>query len=191
MLKLPRSAFEPVLVRPHDISTSILSAPVGIGALLSCYFDALLVEAPHLMPDGQSAALQALTALTATAYGRLTADQEPHYAVRMARLFTAKQTIERHIKNPALSPALIAQKLGISVRLLHRLFELSGTTVSRYILRRRLEIAREHLEKAERGQDTVLAIALDCGFESLATFYRTFRQAYGIAPADYRSSLIR
>ncbi|MPZ58608.1 MAG: helix-turn-helix domain-containing protein [Rhizobiales bacterium] len=188
VLKLPRATFEPVLARPHDIDTRIVSAPTGIGALLSCYFDALLVEAPRLPLGDQRAALHALTTLTAAAYGRLTTDNEPHNAVRTAQLLAGKQMIERHIASPALTPALIAQRLGISVRLLHKLFEPSGTTVSRYILGRRLELAREHLE---RRQDTVLTIALDCGFESLATFYRTFRQAYGVTPADYRSSLIR
>ncbi len=191
VLKVPRAAFEPVLARPHDISTRIVSASSGIGALLSSYFDALLVEAPHLTPGDQSAALQTLTTLTAAAYGRLTTDREPREAARTACLLAAKQTIEQHIASPGLTPASVAQKLGISVRLLHRLFEPSGTTVSSYIRQRRLELARAHLEKMERGQDTILAIAMDCGFESLATFYRSFRQAYGIAPANYRASLMR
>jgi AraC-like DNA-binding protein len=191
VLKIPRATFEPVLARPHDISTRIVSASSGIGALLSSYFDALLVEAPQLTPGDQSAALQTLTTLTAAAYGRLTTDHEPREAARTACLLAAKQTIERHIASPGLTPASVAQKLGISVRLLHRLFEPSGTTVSGHIRRRRLELARAYLEKMERGQDTVLAIAMDCGFESLATFYRSFRQAYGIAPANYRAGLMR
>jgi len=32
----------------------------------------------------------------------------------------------------------------------------------------------------------VTEIALACGFDSLATFYRTFRRAYGMTPGDVR-----
>jgi AraC-like DNA-binding protein len=191
VLKLPRAAFEPVLLRPHDIDTRIVSAPTGIGALVSSYFDALLVEAPRLPSDSQRAALQALIVLTAAAYGHFAPGREAHGAARTALLVAAKQTIERHIASPGLAPASVAQELGISVRLLHKLFDSSGTTVSRYILGRRLELARMRLEDPQRRQDKVLAIALDCGFESLATFYRNFRRAYGIAPGDYRASLTR
>ena len=30
-------------------------------------------------------------------------------------------------------------------------------------------------------------IAFSCGFESLATFYRVFRRAYGLTPGDVRA----
>ena len=48
----------------------------------------------------------------------------------------------------------------------------------------RLTEARRQLESIPHL--TVTDVARACGFDSLATFYRTFRQAYGLAPGDLR-----
>lgn len=79
--------------------------------------------------------------------------------------------------------------LGISVRQLHLLFEPTGMSVARYLMLKRLEHARELL--AQAAQRPVSAIAFSSGFESLATFYRVFRHAFGVSPVDYRQSVGR
>ena len=38
-----------------------------------------------------------------------------------------------------------------------------------------------------RQERTVADIAYACGFDSLATFYRAFRAAYGMTPLDMRA----
>lgn len=187
VLKLPRRMFLPVLARPHDIKTHVISAPSGIGALTAAYFDAFAAQAPHLSPEHQNLALQTLVSLTAAAYGHDCPDHDPRRAVRAAQLQAAKRAIEDSLARTDLTPAAVADKLGISVRHLHRLFEPSGTSVSRYIMSRRLDLARTRLESPGQRHQTVLTISVDCGFDSLATFYRTFKQAFGIAPTECRS----
>jgi len=187
VLKLPRRMFLPVLARPHDIKTKVISAESGIGALTAAFFDAFAAQAPHLSVEHQGLALQNLISLTAAAYGHGSPDHDPRHAVRAAQLQSAKRVIEENLAKTDLTPVVVAEKLGISVRLLHRLFEQSGTSVSRYVLSRRLDLARSRLESQARRHETVLTIALDCGFDSVATFYRAFKQAFGIAPAECRS----
>lgn len=53
-----------------------------------------------------------------------------------------------------------------------------------YIRRVQLEEARRLLDKYP--ELTVEAVAFDCGFNALNTFYRLFRKHYGISPAQYR-----
>lgn len=187
VLKLPRRMFLSVLARPYDIKTRVISAPSGIGALTAAHFDAFAAQAPHLSPEHQDVALQNLIRLTAAAYGHDILDHDPRQAVRAAQLQAAKEVIEESLVRADLTPRVVAEKLGISVRLLHRLFEQNGTSVSRYILSRRLDLARTRLESPVHRHQTVLTIALDCGFDSVATFYRAFKQAFGIAPAECRS----
>ncbi|KQW02323.1 helix-turn-helix domain-containing protein [Rhizobacter sp. Root1221] len=188
VLKLPRRMFLSVLARPHDIKTQVISAASGIGALTTAYFDAFAAQAHHLSPEHQTLALQTLVSLTAAAAdGHGVPDHDPRQAVRQAQLQAAKGVIEESLVRTDLTPGAVAKKLGISVRLLHRLFEQSGSSVSRYILSRRLDLARARLESPVHRHQTVLTIALDCGFDSIATFYRAFRQAFGIAPAECRS----
>ena len=74
--------------------------------------------------------------------------------------------------------------LKISVRQLHLLFEPTATSFARYVLARRLERACLLLVQVPRRSVTDVAFA--AGFESLSTFYRTFRAAYGISPDDFR-----
>jgi transcriptional regulator GlxA family with amidase domain len=79
--------------------------------------------------------------------------------------------------------------MNISVRQLHLLFEPTDKSFSRTLLAMRLVEARRQLESIPHL--TVTEIALACGFDSLATFYRTFRQTYGLAPGDLRKDLQR
>ena len=64
-----------------------------------------------------------------------------------------------------------------------RTFErLTGTTPHQFILRTRLRHAAARLAT----EDTkVSEIALDCGFNDLSTFNRTFRAEFGVSPRSY------
>jgi AraC-like DNA-binding protein len=58
-----------------------------------------------------------------------------------------------------------------------------GTSPHRYLLMRRLELARELIH---RGRPLV-DVALDTGFADQAHFTRAFRSAFGLTPARYRA----
>jgi AraC-like DNA-binding protein len=91
----------------------------------------------------------------------------------------------RHPFRPPLTPAKTAAALKTSVRQLHLLFEPSGTSFAQYVLRRRREECRASLTSAV-GDRSVSNIALGWGFNSLATFHRNFRQAFGASPGELR-----
>jgi AraC-like DNA-binding protein len=58
-----------------------------------------------------------------------------------------------------------------------------GTTPHRYLLMRRLELARELIH----GGRPLVDVALDTGFADQAHFTRAFRTAFGLTPARYRA----
>ncbi len=186
VLKVPRDLLRPAISNADEIATTIVSAPSGIGALLLSYFDTLVREIPYIAPKDQTATLHALTSLAAAALGRAERSHDPREALQAAQLNLAREFILRNAIDPDLGPTQIAAAFGISPRHLHRLFEVAGDTVSRYILHCRLEVARSRLRSPAFRQLTILNLALACGFTSLPTFYRTFRNAYGLPPAEYR-----
>ncbi len=98
----------------------------------------------------------------------------------------AKRYIQHHLSDPQLSPAGVARALGISLRSLHLAFELSGSSVAQYILRRRLEECRATL-MTDLGRP-VTDIVFAWGFNSLSGFYRAFQAAFGASPRRWIST---
>jgi transcriptional regulator GlxA family with amidase domain len=106
-------------------------------------------------------------------------------ALRTARLSQARRLIARHLQSPDLAPAMVADLLGVSVRHLHMLFEAAEKSFSQTVTDERLKRSRRLLR--ETPERLIADIATSCGFESLATYYRVFNAAYGIAPGDFRA----
>jgi AraC-like DNA-binding protein len=94
--------------------------------------------------------------------------------------------IEGQLRDPDLTPCTVASALGISARYLRMLFRGEDESVSRYILRRRLEECAKQLSSALWTGHTITDIAFACGFNSAAHFTRAFRDQYGVTPSEYR-----
>lgn len=96
--------------------------------------------------------------------------------------------IDEHLADADLSPEVIAGAHHISVRYLHKLFQDEGTTVGRWIQRRRLEECRRDLVLGVRNRRTIASVAGRWGFLSATHFSRVFRAAYGMSPSEWRDS---
>jgi len=93
--------------------------------------------------------------------------------------------IERNL-GERLALADIARAAGYSAYHFSRLFlALSGDTVMGYVRKRRLTRAAEALLA---GEDRLIDIALESGFESQAAFTRAFKRHFGVPPGRIRTS---
>jgi AraC family transcriptional regulator len=82
------------------------------------------------------------------------------------------------------SLAALARQVGLSVYHLQRAFSTaSGETPKQFTLRLRLGSAAVLLLTSD---DTVLDVALSCGFQSHEVFTRAFRRRFGMSPSLYR-----
>lgn len=78
----------------------------------------------------------------------------------------------------------IAKSAGLSRSHINVVFKnITGVPPYEYLLLKRIELA---LVKLCSSDDTVLSISVDCGFENLANFNRTFKRITGITPGAYR-----
>lgn len=188
ILKIPFGICAPFLRREGDLSPQPVKDDGRLNTLLSRYFAAFLVRAPQLTEAEAETAVLTLAQIALAVRGLVSSHEEPiRNAVRAGRLMCAQDLIARHFHRADLSPAMVAAMLGISVRQLHVLFEPTGTSFARGLMLKRLEHARELLA---RGRErTVPPVAMSSGFESLATFYRTFRNTFGVSPMDYQKSI--
>src|ERR1700685_3018781 len=84
-----------------------------------------------------------------------------------------------------LSLAALADQAGLSAFHLHRVFSAAaGETPKQFTLRLRLARASAMLLTSA---DSVLDIALECGFQSHEAFCRAFRRRFGMTPSVYRT----
>ncbi len=110
----------------------------------------------------------------------------PGRAVHAARLVQVRRYIDRHLADPALTPASVAAAHRMSQRSLHGLFEPTGVTFARHVLRLRLQECQAMLASPAHAHRSVTDIAFAWGFNSLTTFYSAFQRQFGIAPGEVR-----
>lgn len=165
-------------------------------------------DGPRITCAGGTAVLDMMLHAIAWDHGRAVADRVAEHclhdhirqASELQHMARARRSVARH---PGLSQALriaaqrpdappgieeLSRAAGTSSRQLTRLFRAAvGQTPARYLLRQRLERARQLLRRTDMA---VLDVAVACGFVSQAHFSRAYRKAWGVAPRDDRKEQI-
>ena len=94
--------------------------------------------------------------------------------------------IETRLSDPALDGEAVAAAAGVSVRYANSVLAEEGTSIARYIQKRRLERCRRALEDPQQAHRSLSEIAYGWGFSEMTHFGRSFRKAYGMLPSVYR-----
>lgn len=89
--------------------------------------------------------------------------------------------INDHFSEPLTLDDLADRFFISKYHLLRKFDEQVGTTVHRYILQKRLLIAKQQIS----GGVTPSQASENCGFGDYANFYRAFRREYGVTPRQY------
>jgi len=186
ILKVPTAGLLAPNADLHDLFPKPFYSQPSLAPLLeSCFAD--LTEADEGGDPAMSAPLvEALAQIALIERGLVRpASRAALGAIRIGHLSLARRLITRHLSSAALSPAFAAELLGISVRHLYALFEVTGMSFSQTVTAQRIGESRRLLKEAP-GR-SISQIAFASGFESLATFYRAFQAAHGASPGDFRT----
>lgn len=138
-------------------------------------------RSPAARRDSGSQLLGLLDSLLSTA--------EPGGGLRRTQMYVllqAKALIEKNLESGLLDSEFVARAVGMSARQINRIFEREGTTISRFIWRRRLERAHDDLLDPALRHLQVAEIAFRWGFSSAAHFSRVYRLRYGLPPGGQR-----
>ena len=109
-------------------------------------------------------------------------------ALAAARADEIIRYLERNYANAGLTPASMAEDLGISVRYAHKLLEQTGRSFRQELVALRLKAARRAFAANDRPRQTIADIAISVGFNDLSQFNRHFRQAYAMTPRAARQT---
>lgn len=92
--------------------------------------------------------------------------------------------------DPTIKLISLAEKLGISENALSNLLNQHiGKNFNDFVNEYRIEAAKKKLADPTLSRFTIAAISYDCGFNSLATFQRCFKQFTGTTPSQYQKTV--
>lgn len=88
----------------------------------------------------------------------------------------AERYIIENLAKPDLTPKLIAEHIGVSLRHLYRLFLQENLSINKYIQLKRLEKVKADLLDKRNKQSSITQIALKWGFGTVLIFQRSLKR---------------
>lgn len=189
LLQLPRQALPQAAVERLAAPFTAHAGHDGMCGILLSLMESTMQEIGHLDEARRSSVGQTMIDLVRTMIGegrprRLVADP---LDLLLARI---KAFIAGNIARPDLTVAMIARRMGCSVRYVYRAFEAERLTPSDYIWDLRLQLAAAKLREAGGHSGEISGIAFALGFSSSAHFSRAFRARYAVSPSQWRKAAL-
>jgi AraC family transcriptional regulator, positive regulator of tynA and feaB len=175
------------VARPDRINGTVLHRANPLSRLLACYLVNGFELAGELSRDAAELFSQHSIDLLSVALAE-SCSNEPvsSNALREALFVRACRLIRLRDGDPHLTASQISQQLGISTRLLQRIFAERGKTVMRHIFAERTNLAARLLIDPGAAHRTITDIALACGFSDSSHFSRLFTASLGKTPSEWR-----
>lgn len=97
-----------------------------------------------------------------------------------------KTFIEQNLRDTHLDTGMVIRNTGLSARYIGYLFADEGTSLMRYVWKRRLENCRKDILNPVYAGHRLSDIAFRWGFNDTAHFSRAFKQQFGCSPREFR-----
>jgi AraC-like DNA-binding protein len=188
VLQMPQWLLQAVLPRAANATAATVDGAHGPAALVRPLLDGLVRTAGTASPASQRHLAAAAVELVAASLAE-TISLPADGPMRAAHRARAEDHIESHLGDPELSPETIARAVFVSPRYLHSLFHDAGTSVSRYVMDRRLDRAYHDLAQPGAAHLAVADIAARLGFKDASHFTRVFKARFAVSPRQHRNSV--
>jgi len=97
--------------------------------------------------------------------------------------------IDRHVDDPELCAATLAQKFHCSQRYVHKLFSTTGRSVGEHVNGQRILVCTRNLLDHAHRRATIAEVAFNAGFRDISYFNRLFKRSTGVAPREFRRAM--
>jgi AraC family transcriptional activator of tynA and feaB len=98
--------------------------------------------------------------------------------------------VDRHSDDPELGAATLAARFRCSERYVHRLFATTGRSVQEHLNEKRVAACTCRLLDQSSAHKTIAEIAFAAGFRDISHFNRLFKRRNGLAPREFRRSMV-
>lgn len=182
-LRVPRWVMEDRLQMLEIPIAQMIAGHSSLGGSLSRLSQSLYEDAASMEPEEITDVLDSYFEVLASCirgHGEASQDK-PELRTRILRF------IDAHLAEQTLTPLVIADALGVSVRHLHRVFSAAGTTLGDHIRSLRLDNCRKDLADPRLGHRPITEIAFERGFCDAAHFSHSFRKRFGVSARAFRA----
>lgn len=188
VMKIPSAVLRARIARPERLATLQFDATRSVGAM---FVDMLRLSSLRIDEMDEPARalvgkqLVDLLAMAIEADERVLVGRSS--SVRAAHLHRCEHFIRARLSDARLSPQMVADGCGISLRYLHQLFEAEGATVCAYVRNQRL-LTCDAMLRDPYCHKSISEIAYEWGFSDQAQFSRNYRARFGCTPSDTRTA---
>jgi AraC-like DNA-binding protein len=188
VLKIPSAVLRARISRPERLATLQFDASRSVGAL---FVDTLRLSGERIDEMDETARtmmgkhLIELLAMAIESDDRVLTGHSS--SVRNGHLLRCEQFIRSRLEDMRLTPQMIADGCGISLRYLHQIFEGEGLTVGAYVRNQRLSVC-DALLRDPNCRKSISEIAYQWGFADQAQFSRNYRSRFGCTPSEARTT---
>jgi AraC-like DNA-binding protein len=183
----PKEAMTTRMPRLESLHGAVLRHNMPLARLLSGYLMNGFDVADDLTPEAATLFSEhAVELLTQSLRESWAEAPQPSEAWREALFVRACRLVKLRHGDPRLAPEPLARELGVSTRLLHRIFGERGETVMKRVFVERLNRAENLLSAPEAAHRTVTDIAFSCGFNDSSHFGRVFAAHKSMTPTEWR-----
>ncbi|PBI91902.1 Transcriptional activator NphR [Rhodococcus erythropolis] len=163
-----------------------LDATSGLGRIIVDVVTSLRRERNELTGSQFDAIADRIVDLVALAYNADTTT--PAVAVQEGLVTSIRRFVRENAHDPNLTGAVVARRLGWSLRHVQAQLQRIGTSPSDLIREERLALARLRLQDRGWSHQSVTQVAYSSGFGDLSTFSNAYRRSFGERPSDTRSA---
>lgn len=165
---------------------AVLSAATGLGRIVVDLITSLREHGAGLTGAQFDAICDRIVDLLALTYNADTVSVSVD--VRDGLVANIRRCVRENARDPELSGAEVAARLGWSLRHVQAQLQRAGTTPSDLIREERLILARLRLQDPAWRPQSITQIAYASGFSDLSTFSNAYRRHFGERPSDTRSA---
>jgi AraC family transcriptional regulator, positive regulator of tynA and feaB len=187
VIRMPKTWLDARVTRPDLIPGTVLRHEDPLSRLFASYLLHGLETAAELSAAAAAMFAAHAVELLAQALGeRPSGENLPQEALRAALYVRACRLIALRFAEPGLAPGQIARTIGVSLRLLQRVFTERGETVMGRVWEERANQAAKLLASPVALHRSITEIAFTCGFNDSAHFTRAFAARMSVTPSQWR-----
>lgn len=188
IVSLPRPSLNQLVVGMESRVATRVSMDNPVGRVLRMFLESVTSQISQFSPAEMVKLSESATNLIALTLGNLQTLDAEHSRSQALTLMRVKVFVNDNLRDPTLCAQQVSLGTCLSARYINKLFEHEGSSLMRYILRRRLERCSVDLLNPANSTLRISDIAFRWGFNDLSHFSRVFRDFYGQSPRDWREA---